>query len=114
MLLTLLSHYVGPHLFGDGRGLSPDVAQANILQPLTHESTLRLRHDAVEELAAPEGDLSYQISQALSLLPRDLDKVAAGLAITQSNKGPKARIAARVQAMILLRWARLSHCMAAA
>ena len=52
--------------------------RANILQPLTHTSTLNTRYDAVEELRAKD-DMLLNAVNCLSALPRDLDRVCGTL-----------------------------------
>jgi hypothetical protein len=52
--------------------------QANILQPLTDLGTLALRQDALGELLAA-GELLHDARQCLAALPRDLDRMCAGL-----------------------------------
>ena len=53
-------------------------AQANILQPLTDLGTLALRQDALGELLGAD-ELLHDARQGLAVLPRDLDKMCAGL-----------------------------------
>lgn len=55
------------------------LGQANILQPLTDVATVTLRQDALAELLGPGGDVAHGARQCLAGLPRDLDRMAAGL-----------------------------------
>lgn len=47
--------------------------RANLLQPLTSLATIRMRQEAVQEFIGND-DLSVNVTQALSILPKDLDK----------------------------------------
>lgn len=54
--------------------------QANILQPLTDVATVALRQDALAELLGAGNDnLVHGARQCLASMPRDLDRMAAGL-----------------------------------
>lgn len=77
---TVLEQWLPPL---PGHGWALWLAQANILQPLTHLGTLNLRHEAVEELLGSE-EMHVDIAQALQALPRDLDKVCRGLVSTHA------------------------------
>ena len=52
--------------------------QANLLQPLTDVSTIRLRYDVVEELLGSE-ELACSIGQCMTSLPNNMDKMCSGL-----------------------------------
>lgn len=52
--------------------------QANLLQPLTDVSTIKLRYDVVEELLGSE-ELACNIGQCMTSLPHNLDKMCSGL-----------------------------------
>jgi DNA mismatch repair ATPase MutS len=52
--------------------------QANLLQPLTDISTIKLRYDVVAELLSSD-ELACSIGQCLAGLPNNLDKICSGL-----------------------------------
>ncbi|CAL8469479.1 g9020 [Coccomyxa elongata] len=78
--------------------------QANLLQPLTDVSTIKLRYDVVEELLGSD-ELACNIGQCMTSLPNNLDKICSCLALRPSSarKDPVQRIASLVQSTILLR-----------
>ncbi|GAX80290.1 hypothetical protein CEUSTIGMA_g7728.t1 [Chlamydomonas eustigma] len=79
--------------------------RASLLQPLTDIPTLEMRYDCLEELLADQ-EMAADLSQALTKLPKDLDRMCCSLVLRQpkSNRtDPGQRIASAVSAVILLR-----------
>ena len=69
--------------------------KANILQPLTDAASLKLRHDAVEEMLGNQ-ELAFNAAQGLAQLPANLDRLCSSLALIPNSTGAVGKRCSRL------------------